>query len=176
MEKCAKNKLVISSLIHDSFGIGFYDVVKNDIWLINDKLSCRGFNIQEFIRIDLKPSLRMYGYLSSKAMQVVNQLEVMGIRIKFEKLKSSLRQIDVSGSLQIQPMGKLRDPGKIQVWSLIGVITLFGVTLALILLFIYLMQWLVSFQERLSYNGCIRYVMHLCFKVQTKITEFVYFG
>lgn len=37
------------------------------------------------------------------------------------KLKSSLRQIDATDILSIEPMSKLRDPGTIPLWSTVEI-------------------------------------------------------
>lgn len=127
-------------MVHDLFAAGLYEIVENNIWLVEEKFYCRGFNIAKLVSFDLRTSLRLKGYLSNMGMQLIQQLAAMGNNIKIDQLKSSLRQIHASGALKAQPAGKLRDPGKIQLWSPIGVVALAGLILLTFILFIRLIQ------------------------------------
>lgn len=117
-----KNQLVSSletltksnRIIPDILVPGFYDVVAKNVWFIEDKYYCRGFDVQHDTNIDLKLNLRMKGYLSEMVAQAGNQIKVMGIMIKLVKLKSSLRQLSVIGILHVDSMNNLRDPGKVK--------------------------------------------------------------
>ncbi len=64
----------------------------------------------------------------------------------------------MTGAFKIEPMGKLRDPGKIQLWSPLGIIALFILCLAVTLLLIQLMQnlFLTKTALKIPYvqNGC----------------------
>ncbi len=140
LKQCTETKTVISGVLDDAFGVGFYDVVANNIWLVEDKFYCRGYDMRDYSPINVQTSLRFKGYLSKKITQSIGRGNVMGIMTKFEKLKSSLRQIDVTGTLKIESMSKLRDPGVIVLWSPVGAFALFGLSLSLFLLSIQLVQ------------------------------------
>ncbi len=138
--------------------------------------------MRDYSPIDVPTSLRVKGYGSKKAVQIVSQAKVMGTMVKLEKLKSSLRQINVTGTLKIELISKLRDPGVIVLWSPVGAFALFGLILSLTLLFIQLIKRInfskafKTFEGSLSKYKCLRYLKWLkrksCFDSKSMCFEF----
>ncbi len=160
LDKCTKSKSAISVVIDGTFGTGFYDVLGNKIWLVEEKFYCTGFNMAKYMKSEIKISVRAKGYLSGKFMRMLGKWLAMGLMIKFERLKSSLRRINITGALQIEPLGKLKDPGKIQLWSPIGILAFFGCVLALSLLSLELIQKLIASQKIIRiaiHTKCLRF-------------------
>ncbi len=92
LEKCTKLEIIISSLIQDAIGQGFYDVLDTKVLLVEEKFYCRGFNLGEETKTSLDTSLRCKGCMSKRLFRTANVLGEIGMLIKLEKLKSSLKK------------------------------------------------------------------------------------
>lgn len=142
LKQSVENKVILSAVVHDKYGMGLYNTLGKKIWLVEDKFYCKSFNIRKDISFELKPSLRAYGYLTKKASHIMYQWHLMGILIKLENLKSSLRQVHVKSSLKIESLSALRDPGKLSIWSPVGIMGLVCFVLGSALLLLKIVQWI----------------------------------
>ncbi len=140
--------------------------MKDAIWVVDDQFYCRAFDTEKYFNVKFEMSLRTKGYLSGKFKQLSDQWAQMGMRLKLEKLKASLRQINVTSSLKIESMGALKDPGKIQLWSTVGLVALFSCLLALSLFLVQLFQFVYLSKDRIKHR-----LRNFYFKVYFCITR-----
>ncbi len=155
LKQCTKNKVVFAVIIHETFGVGFSDVLRNTIWVVEEQFYCKAFSVKKYLNTEFTISLRVNGYLTKKFVEMTNQWAQMGMMVKLQRLKASLRQINATGSLKVESIGALKHPGKIQLWSPVGIVALFCCSLALLLLLIQIFQWFLIFRNNIVNKVCI---------------------
>lgn len=86
----------------------------------------------------------------------MNKWSAMGMMMKLDRLKSSFRRINITGALQMAPVGKLRDTGKIQMWSHVGISAFVCCFLALSLLSIQIFKNAILFMNKIGTTTCMK--------------------
>ncbi len=127
LKQSTQKKLLLSPTA--SYKYGLYDALENKVQLVEDTMYCKRFHIRKDLPFDVKPSVRVRGYLHKRISQVVNQGEAIGLLIKFRNIKSRLRKT----KLNMVPLSALRDPGKTSMYSPLGIMCLFCCGLGMVL-------------------------------------------
>lgn len=116
-------KMMYSTSVSREYGDTLGTIMGEGLWILGGNNVCKKFDISnEPLPFSVRPvSLRIWGYLSRRMKSAVRMWEEQGFLLKLQNLRGAMESWTVNSQLQVEPLGGVRPPRNVNMWSPIGI-------------------------------------------------------
>ncbi len=130
-----EKKMMFSAVVDRGLGGGLTTVMGNSVWLLENKFLCRRYQLGDMLPINFRGSVRVWGYMSDRFVDFLNQFGESGILKKFENLNSVTKFKSSTYAVKLDSVMASGTPHALNMWSTVGMaagfLFCFGTTLFL---------------------------------------------